>query len=85
MSQFDPAVETMNMVVTSHFVIEYVEPATNEIKWARNKSLDVICENAERAIELLRSVSSNSRIDVVRRVGTNRTVLIDAKSIKETI
>lgn len=65
------------IVRTSHFVIEYVEPATEERRWAKNCSLDLVCETAERAIELLRTVSPEGRIDVVRRVGTNRALLID--------
>lgn len=67
------------MIQTSHFVIEYVDPPTEERRWAQNRSLDVVCDSAERAIELLRTVSTVGRIDVVRRVGTNRAMIIDEK------
>lgn len=67
------------MIVASHFVIEYTDPPTEERRWAQNRSLSVVCENAERAIELLRTVSENGKIHVVRRVGTDKAMIIDEK------
>lgn len=66
------------VITNSHFAIEYVEPPTEDRRWARNMHMEVICRSVERAIELLRErVGPDPVIHVVRRVGRESTLLVD--------
>jgi tRNA pseudouridine-54 N-methylase len=64
-----------------HFVIEYTIERTNSsgATWRQNQTLDVLCSTAERALQLMRGWHPDAVVHVVRRVGTNRMILIDAE------
>lgn len=69
------------MSALNHFVIEFTVEHTYDSgkKWRQNLTLDVLCSTAERALEMLRVEHPSAVVHVVRRVGSNRSVLIDGQ------
>lgn len=62
----------------AHYAIEYVEPPTDDRRWAKNCQMEVLTNNLERAIEMFRhKVGLDPVIHVVRRVGREKMILID--------
>lgn len=63
----------------SHFVCEFSEPVDrgNGTVWWRNTSLNVMCSTLDRAVEMCRERHPDARLHVVRRVGTDKEILID--------
>lgn len=72
---------TVRAVTDGHFVVDFSEPRTTQGRpWNANVSIDVVCDTAERAIELVRQRHPDARVHVVRRVGGRAELLIDTPS-----
>jgi len=52
-----------------HWVIELTLPVDATHKWVRNKSLNILCDTAERAVEMARKIEPACTIHVCRTVG----------------
>lgn len=57
--------------------IEYTQPPREPHRYARNLSINILCANVERAIEMFREHDAESVIHVVRRVGGTKEALVD--------
>lgn len=69
---------TVRAVTDGHFVVDFSEPRQTQGRtWNANVSTDVICDSAERAIELVRERHPEAKVHVVRRVGGRAELLID--------
>lgn len=71
-----PLDERRRMIIQrtdAHWVCEVSLPATDEHKWRRNYTFDVICATAERAIEMVKTVEPECSIIVCRKVSARLT------------
>lgn len=52
-----------------HWVVEATDPPDEGRHWRRNVSFNVICADADRALEIVHDAAPAAEVHVVRKVG----------------
>lgn len=72
---------TVKTITTSHFSVEFSVPPTGNQRYRQNITVEVISSSMERALEIVREEFSDSVFHNVRRLGTEKKIIIDMEMI----